>query len=51
MVGLAREGQSIARLASFICDYQLYELNVTRNYKLEDWQKDLKKGYSFILNN
>jgi dynein heavy chain len=34
---------SLVRLAAFIADMELHELNVTRNYGEEEWREDLKK--------
>jgi dynein heavy chain len=44
LVGLGGEAYSITKLASFIAEFELHELSVTQNYKLDDWKNQLKKG-------
>ena len=33
----------ILRLAAFVSEYELFEIQITRNYALEEWKEDLKK--------
>lgn len=44
LVGFDAEGQKIAKLAAFAAGMELYELSVSRNYKLENWKDTLRKG-------
>ncbi|XP_053319883.1 dynein axonemal heavy chain 2 [Spea bombifrons] len=46
LVGIGGSGrQSLARLASFICDYKVFQLEVTRGYRKQEFREDLKKLY------
>jgi dynein heavy chain len=44
LTGIGEEAQTIAKLATFIQEYQFFELVVTRSYRKEDWKNDLRKG-------
>lgn len=35
--------QSLAKLAAFIARYEMFQIQVTRNYGLEAWRSDLKR--------
>ena len=35
--------QSAAKLATFMCDYDLFQIEITRNYGVPEWREDLKK--------
>lgn len=37
---------SFARLASYICEYTIFNINVTRKYGLSEFKEDLKNLYN-----
>ncbi|KAM4749227.1 dynein axonemal heavy chain 2 [Rhinophrynus dorsalis] len=46
LVGIGGSGrQSLARLASYICDYKVFQLEVTRGYRKQEFREDIKKLY------
>lgn len=48
-VGIGGSGrQSAAKLAAFMADYELFMIEITRNYTTTEWREDLKK-VSFVL--
>lgn len=58
LIGLGGSGrQSLTKIASFICDYELNEFEVTKNYSKELWKEDMGKfiknigvnGKNFVL--
>ncbi|XP_072006034.1 dynein axonemal heavy chain 2 [Engystomops pustulosus] len=46
LIGIGGSGrQSLARLAAYICDYKVFQLEVTRGYRKQEFREDLKKLY------
>ena len=44
LVGVGGSGrQSLAKVASFIMDYKLFQIEISRTYSPFDWKEDLKK--------
>ena len=44
LVGLGGSGrQSLTALASYICDYELQTIEVTKSYNFEQWRTDMKR--------
>ena len=44
MIGIGGSGrQSAARLASFMADYELFQIEITKNYTASDWRDDLRR--------
>lgn len=37
--------QSAAKLATFMADYDLFQIEITKNYTKVEWRDDLKKVY------
>ena len=35
--------QSAAKLASFIADYELFQIEITKNYTFNDWRDDIRR--------
>lgn len=40
--------QSAAKLASFMCDYELFQIEITRNYGVNEWREDLKRVSTWL---
>jgi dynein heavy chain len=46
LIGVGGSGkQSLSRLASFICGYEVKQLQVTSNFKVDDLKESLKELY------
>lgn len=46
LVGVGGSGkQSLAKLAAFICDYEVYQITITRTYGVNDLKEDLRIMY------
>ncbi|XP_053575482.1 dynein axonemal heavy chain 2 [Bombina bombina] len=46
LVGIGGSGrQSLARLASYICEYKVFQIEVTRGYRKQEFREDIKKLY------
>ncbi|XP_073510575.1 dynein axonemal heavy chain 2 isoform X2 [Phyllobates terribilis] len=46
LIGIGGSGrQSLARLAAYICDYKVFQLEVTRGYRKQEFREDIKKLY------
>ena len=50
LVGFGGSGkQSLTRLATYVANYDIYRLNLTRSYGMEDFKEDLRGLYKIVL--
>ncbi|XP_064408838.1 dynein axonemal heavy chain 2 [Latimeria chalumnae] len=46
LIGIGGSGrQSLSRLASSICDYKIFQIEVTKHYRKQEFREDIKKLY------
>nr|CAD7395754.1 unnamed protein product [Timema poppensis] len=46
LVGIGGSGrQSVSRLAAYLCEYTVFQIEVTKNYRLQEFKEDLKSLY------
>nr|XP_015196051.1 PREDICTED: dynein heavy chain 2, axonemal isoform X1 [Lepisosteus oculatus]XP_015196052.1 PREDICTED: dynein heavy chain 2, axonemal isoform X1 [Lepisosteus oculatus]XP_015196053.1 PREDICTED: dynein heavy chain 2, axonemal isoform X1 [Lepisosteus oculatus] len=46
LIGIGGSGrQSLSRLASYICDYKVFQIEVTKQYRKQEFREDIKKLY------
>jgi len=44
VAGIGGSGrQSASKLATFIADYELFEIEITKNYTTVEWREDLRR--------
>ncbi|XP_028407226.1 dynein heavy chain 3, axonemal-like [Dendronephthya gigantea] len=44
LVGIGGSGRSsVARLAAFMSDYEIFQIEITKNYNTSEWMEDVKK--------
>nr|XP_040043942.1 dynein heavy chain 2, axonemal isoform X1 [Gasterosteus aculeatus aculeatus] len=46
LVGVGASGrQSMSKMAAFICEYQVFQVEVTKHYRKQEFREDIKKLY------
>ncbi|KAM6908082.1 dynein axonemal heavy chain 2-like [Lycodopsis pacificus] len=46
LVGVGASGrQSLSKMAAFICEYQVFQVEVTKQYRKQEFREDIKKLY------
>uniref|UniRef100_A0A8C4S375 Dynein axonemal heavy chain 2 n=1 Tax=Erpetoichthys calabaricus TaxID=27687 RepID=A0A8C4S375_ERPCA len=46
LIGIGGSGrQSLSRLSSYICDYKVFQIEVTKHYRKQEFREDIKKLY------
>ncbi|XP_078020536.1 dynein axonemal heavy chain 2 [Epinephelus lanceolatus] len=46
LVGIGGSGrQSLSKMAAFICEYQVFQVEVTKQYRKQEFREDIKKLY------
>ena len=49
VTGIGGSGrQSVTKLATFMADYNLYMIEITKNYTNVEWRDDIKKVYTLV---
>ena len=51
ITGIGGSGrQSAAKLATFMADYDLFQIEITKNYTTVEWRDDIKKVFKSPFN-
>ena len=46
LIGIGGSGrQSLARLASYICEFKTFQIEVTKHYRINEFREDLRSLY------
>ena len=49
-IGIGGSGrQSSAKLASFMADYDLFQIEISKNYGKNEWRDDIKKVNHYLM--